>query len=183
MYGCEEQESNHLEYYEEFIFWNIVNYQVNINGAFQKSLDQKEQHHHAEYQKRLSIQSQEEPILPSVVKFQTNHYLTDELIFLRSQIALHLPAVYEKMIHLGLAPEILFSESILILCGDLLNTNIFYRILDFAFGLDYEARSHLGIALILSILAKIQPFLLKAQDYNAFGYILKFTARFILKGS
>jgi hypothetical protein len=55
-------------------------------------------------------------------------------MFLRSQIQLYFTTLYQTLLDIGISVEILFGSSLLVYCADFLNVEVYFRVVDMAFG-------------------------------------------------
>ncbi len=60
--------------------------------------------------------------------------------------------MYQKLLELEISVEILFSENLLTLSQEYLNSDMYFRVLDLAFGLIQEGIESLHQAVIIAIL-------------------------------
>lgn len=83
------------------------------------------------------------------------------------------------MIKLGITFELTFLHNLFDLGFELISPNIFFNLLDVAFGYTFEQRKIFPIIVILSIFAKAEKYILQAKSFRNFIEILKFSGKFI----
>ena len=115
-------------------------------------------------------------------KIDVNKALGEHMCFLKLMVSKLFPNLLEKMEFLSISLEIVLGENLLTLCANLLNTNLYFRVLDLAFG-QMDKQKYLGICVILAVFEQVQEDLMVATSYAHFVEILKFRSKFIFSGS